>query len=649
MFASPESQVPGYRPDVDGLRAIAILVVVAFHAFPRALPGGFVGVDVFFVISGYLISTIVLKALAKGTFRFRDFYARRARRLFPALVAVLLFAAAAGWVALLPTEYAQLGRHVAAGAAFVENAALFQEAGYFDVASEAKPLLHLWSLAVEEQFYLGYPLLLWLALRARLGTATVIAAVASASFALSLRRLPQHPEEVFFLTHTRLWELMVGCFLAQVTVDAPHELSLLLPPQSRRAHAVSVAGLALVLGSAWGLSRETPFPGAAALLPTVGAALLLAAGPAAWVNRRLLSARPMVFVGLVSYPLYLWHWPLLSFAAIGTREPPTATRLALVAAAFGLAWATRRFVEGPFRFAPEGRRLRLPALVAALAACGAVGLCICASGGVPSRFPQDIRELAGFAPDFKTDARHPACWVPGVTPATGWAPECLGEPAGGPGAVFLWGDSHAARLYPGLAQALAGKARPSQYTRDACSPAMRFGHARCMEGNAAVLRLIEQHRPETVVLFANWRDKSERWQRTGDAGRALAETIQRVRLAGVKRVVLLGNAPSWVQALPRLVHDAWKADYPLHRVPARLAGHQKPGLDPVDADLREVAAREGATFFSVRDVFCDGVGCLTRVEADAFSLTTYDEAHLSTPASRHLAERLLPLLAAPVP
>lgn len=239
--------------------------------------------------------------------------------------------------------------------------------------------------------------------------------------------------------------------------------------------------------------------------------------------------------------------------------------------------------------------------------------------------------------------------MPSLTPAADWAPECLGEPAGGPGAVFLWGDSHAARLYPGLAHALAGRARPSQYTRDACSPAMRVGHARCLEGNAAVLRVIQQHRPETVVLFANWRDKSERWQRTGDVGRALAETIQRLRLAGVKRVVLLGNAPSWDQALPRLVHDAWKDDFPLHRVPARLAGHQKPGLDQVDDDLRDVAQRERATFFSVRDVFCDGAGCLTRVDADAFSLTTYDDGHLSTPAARYLAERLCPVLLAPAP
>jgi peptidoglycan/LPS O-acetylase OafA/YrhL len=637
--ASPESHVAGYRPDIDGLRAVAILMVVLFHAFPARVPGGFVGVDVFFVISGFLISMIILKALDAGSFTFRDFYARRTRRIFPALVVVLPLTAAAGWVALLPTEYTQLGKHLAAGALFLQNVALYREAGYFDVASELKPLMHLWSLAVEEQFYLGYPLLLWLAARLRLSTVAVIALVAAASFGVSVWRLDEHPVEVFFLPHARLWELLLGGLLAHATRSGA--LERWVPAGSLRAHLASVLGLTLALAAGVLLSREVSFPGASALGPTFGAALLIAAGPSALVNRAVLAARPMVFVGLISYPLYLWHWPLLSFNAMVSRDSSASTRGALVLAAVGLAWATRRLVEWPFRFSPAGGRWRVPALLGAMAASAALGGAIVLGDGVPRRFPAEIGELASFSPDFKTDARSPACWLSSTNPASAFSAECVGAPAGGPGSVFLWGDSHAARLYPGLVKALG--VRPSQYTRDACAPSLGFAtYPICNQSNEWVLEQVKRLAPETVVLFGAWHKAARPWEASTPAGQGLQRTLRALKAAGVARTVVLGNSPKWAKELPRLVYDAWKDDYPLHRLPRRLRDDVMDGLPERDGELRALVEAEGASFISMLELLCDSSGCMTYASDDPASLMSWDDGHLTTPGAEWVAARLAP-------
>jgi len=297
-----------YRPDVDGLRAIAVLSVLAFHAFPRAAPGGFAGVDVFFVISGFLISGILFEALRAGHFSFIDFYRRRVRRIFPALILVLAASLGLGWMLLLPDEYRLLGKHALAGAGFLSNIALWREAGYFAPAAEVTPLLHLWSLGVEEQYYLVWPLLLaFFAGRPR-ALPWMIVGLAAVSFALNVWLTPRAPSAAFYLPLTRFWELMAGSALAYHV----HYGS----PGRRMADAKAAAGLALVAAGIALLSAGRAFPGWWALAPVVGSSLLIAAGPAAWINRRLLSNPVMVYIGLISYPLYLWHWPLLVYARI---------------------------------------------------------------------------------------------------------------------------------------------------------------------------------------------------------------------------------------------------------------------------------------------------------------------------------------------
>jgi peptidoglycan/LPS O-acetylase OafA/YrhL len=333
---------PAYRPDIDGLRAIAVLSVVFFHAFPSVLTGGFVGVDVFFVISGFLITGILYRESQLGQVSLKSFYSKRVRRIFPALLLVLVFSLVIGWIALTSDEYTQLTRHGAAGAAFLSNVVFWRESGYFDNPAETKPLLHLWSLAIEEQFYLFWPLILIYIFKPVKKILIPIGVLIAASLSYSIWKIGVDAVGDFYSLLTRFWELLVGGFLACALVQAPDFAN------QYKKH-ISLLGLVLLVAGAVLINRQSAFPGAWALLPVLGAAaLILSQG--SFVNQKILSHPVLVGVGLISYPLYLWHWPLLSFARIfkgGT--PDVAVRVELVVASFLLAWLTYQYVEKPIR------------------------------------------------------------------------------------------------------------------------------------------------------------------------------------------------------------------------------------------------------------------------------------------------------------
>lgn len=454
---------PDYRPDIDGLRAAAILFVVLFHAFPMWLRGGFVGVDIFFVISGFLISTIIFRSLQKNDFSFFEFYAHRAKRIFPALIVVLAACYPFGWFALLPDEFKQLGKHMAAGAGFVQNLVLWTEAGYFDTASELKPLMHLWSLAIEEQFYLIFPVLIWAAWRAGLNVLTVVILLALISFGLNVSWIGKDAVKTFFMPQTRFWELLAGSVLAYLQFFKPkaiedwlnrwvfHRVVFRHPPLPARQGAVllrltSAFGLLLIILAVLALHRGKPFPGGWALAPVVGAALLIFSGPNAWVNRKILSNRLMVFVGVISYPLYLWHWPILSFARIiESGMPSREIRIAAVALSFVLAWLTYRLVERPIRFGRKFGGGTTVALCVALLTVGYVGFNAYERDGLEFRLREFTKTPAVFdkknlpwGPNEHCKARFPF--------ATGY---CRVSKDASP-SILIVGDSHSAALYPGI-------------------------------------------------------------------------------------------------------------------------------------------------------------------------------------------------------
>ena len=335
-----------YRPDVDGLRAVAILLVIGFHAFPNAIQGGFIGVDVFFVISGFLISTVIINGLETNKFSFLVFYQHRVRRIFPALSLVLISCAVAGWYLLSEGDIAQLGKHIAGGAGFVSNIVLWKEAGYFDSASDTKPLLHLWSLGIEEQFYFIWPLVLWFSWKRRWNILVVTAMVLLASFCANVVLARIDAVGNFYSPLTRIWELLIGAALVRPKSSSGESPNL----PWKLADPLAIAGFAAIIVGELALTKARMFPGWWALLPTIGAASIIAAGPQAWINRKFLAHPGMVWVGLISYPLYLWHWPILAFLRItGALKSPLEIGVCAISAAFALSWLTYRLVERPFR------------------------------------------------------------------------------------------------------------------------------------------------------------------------------------------------------------------------------------------------------------------------------------------------------------
>ncbi len=335
-----------YRPEIDGLRAIAVISVLVFHTFVDILPGGFVGVDIFFVISGYLITQIIFQELQSGTFSLWGFYQRRIRRIFPALLLIFLTCTVLGWIILTPFEYELYGTHMLAGAGFVPNIIFWREAGYFDKEAITKPLLHLWSLGVEEQFYLVWPLILGLSWKIwkphPQSVFKVVLTLVLISLIWSGYQIKHHPIADFYSPFSRFWELALGGSIA-IWVSRPECLKLESP-------FFVMAGFGLITFALFGFNTNTPFPGLWALIPCLGSGLLLMANPQSSPLRFVLSHPLMVFIGLISYPLYLWHWPLLSFARILEGQAlPNIQKLFLLALSVLLAWLTFRFLEKPIR------------------------------------------------------------------------------------------------------------------------------------------------------------------------------------------------------------------------------------------------------------------------------------------------------------
>ncbi len=376
---SHEARTP-YRADIDGLRAVSILLVVGYHAQPWLVPGGFIGVDIFFVISGFLITRIILTQAGAGTFSALQFYARRVRRIFPALIVVLAVTYLIGWFVLLPDGFALLGRATAAGVAFVSNLFQLGQTGYFAPDAADNPLLHLWSLGIEEQFYIFWPPLLLLMFGSK-HRRFWMAAIAVASFGVSLMIFFGYKEWSFYSPISRAWELLAGGLVANRLVDAPHGAPRRLPQAD---NVLAAIGIAAIVGAAVALDKDSLFPGAYALLPVFGAVLIIIA-PNSALNRMLLSSRPMVWIGLISYPLYLWHWPLLSYLAIVRNGVPNFVEIwAAVGAAVLRSWLSFRFVEIPLRQSPNA----VPRLSFALLTVGVVGIATAVGAGSAFVFPR---------------------------------------------------------------------------------------------------------------------------------------------------------------------------------------------------------------------------------------------------------------------
>jgi peptidoglycan/LPS O-acetylase OafA/YrhL len=646
---------PAYRPDIDGLRALAILPVVAFHAFPVWVKGGFVGVDIFFVISGFLISSIIFHNISKNYFSFTRFYARRINRIFPALLLVMTFCYVLGWVTLFPDEFKQLGKHIAAGAGFVQNFVLLNEAGYFDTASELKPLMHLWSLAIEEQFYLIYPLLIWIAWRSKLNIYITVFTLGSISIALNLNNIHHDAVTTFFAPQTRFWELMAGALLAYFFTSEPdtnpratiHQRIPLL------ANCFSTIGLLLMCAAVFGLNRDMPYPGTRALIPVTGAFLLILGGPTAWVNRKILASPMLVWIGLISYPLYLWHWPLLSFARIIEIETPSrGTRITVVAISFVLAWLTYQFIERPIRNDNvKGRKTLFLCMLTLLLGC--IGYYTYQHNGLGFRFKDresylayfyksDLSDWQYFQESGLMETHQSRCSFRRVDNARvtnialdAIAPSCYQRDPDKNKALMLWGDSHARQLRYGLAKNLPPNWQILMISTWGCAPNIELENSitnACIKSNWFALKTIKETPPDIVLIAQESGHSAKKMQ-------ILAHTLKKM---GVRKIIFTGPTPHWNMDLPKIISK------PLWLYTPKYSKTLL-NIDNLNANSHlksEFKQSSSAIFVDIIDLFCNDAGCLTYLGDDRKTgITSWDTNHLTPLASDYFVkERLLSLI-----
>lgn len=615
-----------YRADIDGLRAIAVLAVLLFHAKFQLFSGGFVGVDVFFVISGYLITSLIVAELSTTGFSIVRFYERRIRRILPALFVVVGFSSIVSYQIFTPDDLKDFGPSAIAATLFSSNVLFWLRSGYFDAPADQVPLLHTWSLAVEEQFYIVFPILLLLIFRfARSRWSAFIIPIAIVSIGISVWGVRYYPTASFYLAPTRAWELMLGAVLA----------TGLLPPMiNQRYREGSYAiGLGLIAFSIFAFSRETPFPGEAALLPCLGAALIVHAGSGGTsLFGRFLSAKPIVFIGLISYSLYLWHWPLIVFfryyVARELTPAEAAGVLILSVAVAALSW---RFIETPFRGQGGwfGRKTLFASTGVVACSICIVGLAIYLGDGYTLRF-----NFTNTRPVGKETYNTGTCLLHGDQPVKEYrARDCTFGDAGASRAVILWGDSHAAhwiRSVSGMAnnykvaviQAnVAGCAPLIGNFADNLSPKKR----NCLDFNENIRSFIEADENIVgVILAANW----SMYEADNSFLEHLTETLEILKGRGLP-VLIVGQVPTFAANVPVIhrqkIRDGEAAD---RAVSSNIATSQM-------NTFLAGAARDDLFVYLPHSRLCKGDIC--RIAVDD-SLLYWDSSHLSVFGSDYLID-----------
>jgi peptidoglycan/LPS O-acetylase OafA/YrhL len=622
------------RKDVDGLRGLAIAGVVAFHFFPTVLRGGYAGVDIFFVISGFVISTLLRQALDDGHFTFAHFYNRRIRRLLPALLLVLGSCLLLGWFTLLFNEYRQLAKHAAGGLTFISNFLYWNEAGYFDQSGQFKPLLHLWSLGIEEQFYLACPLLFWIAHRLQIRSIWLILPITAASFFWYQRLLSPDSVAAFFSPLGRAWEISAGAIVAEILSRRPRF-------GRNTAHFLSVLGLVLVF---YALATTTHVA-----VAVLGAVALILAREDGFANRLVLSNPAVVTLGLISYSLYLWHWPIRSFSQILLPEWQSVSfQLGYIALAITLAAATYKFLEKPVLSATWDNPMRFLRPVGGASALVVLFSLAVFFEQITSPLQKGSEALAKY--DFlngKTEGdffnSHVCHLFSGRFDDPHRAGCTVREFPERP-TVMLVGDSFGGYLSLGLRPYL--KERRINFIQSTmvwCTPfdETHFD-ARCAENSKFVMRKVQEIRPDILMVFVNYNHWAGQNLPTSFSSYLAAKLNQMAISAS--RVIVFGQMPEWHGGLPNVVGRA----YTSKRKPIPL--YIREGLVPKpDADaelLAQPLLPKNLEFVSMKQFLCRGEGCLTTVPSDkGLSLIAFDYAHLTDTGAEYVTKKVVaPLL-----
>lgn len=636
-----------YRREIDGLRAIAVLPVILFHAGFEVFSGGYVGVDVFLVISGYLITSLLIGELEQGKFSIARFYERRARRILPALFFVMLACLPFAYLWMQPTQLRDFAQSLAAVIFFSSNFLFWIESGYFAPSAELKPLLHTWSLAVEEQYYIIFPvflLLFWRFGRSRVFLSVCLIALLSVLLAEWGWR--NSPNANFYLAPFRAWELLAGSICAFLTFGKTRLSS----------NALSATGLFLIIFSVFAYDAATPFPSFYALVPVGGTALIiLFASQTTWVTR-VLSTAPFVGIGLVSYSAYLWHQPLFAFARLRNLNEPSNTIMAgLVVASIVLAWATWYWVEQPFRKREKPRLTTQRRVFLTSGAVSAVFVAIGLTGHIGKGFDWRFsKEQAAFLNSFENNIPEMRYFTRvGIleeyrsqcdfmdlpkyrsgsqsrAPVVSLSQDCYLRNESSAHSIFLWGDSHAQMLYPGLSRAMPEDWQILQVTSSGCAAKLNATPSKinyCEQSNWFAFRTIAEVVPDVVLIGQS-------------AGHNIAdmEFFGKTLLAiGVNKVIFTGPSPHWSTDLPYVVVRLWK-DVPR----TTLTGVNLEVLNHDQTLQAEFNATDSLHYVSIIDNFCDDDGCLIYIgDSVRDGITSWDSGHLTPIASADFATNVL--------
>lgn len=628
-----------YRSDIDGLRCIAVLSVVVFHFFPKVIPGGFVGVDIFFVISGFLITSIIISDISKKKFTITNFYKKRILRIFPALLSVLLFVYICGWFLFLQSDFSSLGKHIFSGSFFISNLTLWSESGYFDSSSQLKPLLHLWSLSVEEQFYLFWPLLLIFFTKNKRSFYIVSTSVLLLSFSISIITMHSTSGANYYSPFSRFWELMFGAILAMVKKS---NATLRI---QKNNEFISIIGISLLAFSFFFIDESMSFPGYIAVVPVTGATLIILSESG--IVNRILSFKPLVYIGLISYPLYLWHWPIYSgYKVVAIEEPSTPVKILLISICFIMAWATYQFIEKPIRFSGVSKTTHKN-LAGGVFALGIIGLITFSMDGMKFRsINASVGEYTSITDpyayfEFKKNMRMGSCHS--VDKDTEVNNGCISHDGK---SIMLWGDSYAAALYKGLEKITKDKNISITQSTDGNGPPffikgkLTDTGKDLLSANTHRLDIVRETKPSIVLLA--WMIGG--YNSIGDMGLSVDEirkTTSLIKSASpLTKVIVIGPVPEWNESLLKQVIYYYKSNQKLP--PTYMSYGLNPGVRIWDEYYKKHITMDkvGAEYISSYDAMCIDEACLTRIKDNPKDLVTIDWGHLSKSGSDFLMDSI---------
>lgn len=605
-----------YRADIDGLRAWSILLVIIFHAFPDSLPGGFIGVDVFFVISGFLITKIILNSFEKNNFSYINFFSKRIKRLYPSLITVLISTLFISYFFLNPLELKNLGKYIFSGAFFISNLVLWSEISYFNDLTKNMPLLHLWSLGVEEQFYIFLPIALGAANALNINKKKVIYFLFILSFTINIVTYSNFPEMNFYSPFTRFWEILMGSILA---INSKKNKNNKINNLAKEI--LTFICFTTILLSSFFLSKDLSYPSYFAIIPVFCTGFIIFYGEKTIFSSIFLSNNIAKNLGKISYPLYLWHWPILAFISTSEYKNNNSIIFTGILLSIILSSLTYFFIEKKLRF--SNYKKLSPLLLLIVFIIGIAGI---------FNYKREIKidnkileKILHYSYDYSEEYREGSCFL---RPEQHYShfkkcPDHFSEKKPN---ILIWGDSHAAHLYQGFQARFASTSNLIQRTASGCPPIIGFQsneRPECLNINQEMSRFLAKNSLDSLYLAAAWNHYDLK---------LVEETLKYVSSLGIPKVYLIGPVPQWDKSLSAKIYE-YLVKNKIDVIPGHFPEDKSEILENIEENLKILSIKYNLEYISPRNILCNPQGCRAKIQDNPLTLSAWDYGHLTKPAS----------------